>query len=432
MDKKKSRETWDRRYCIGETHCAGKESGTDPIDYFNHPFLYGESVTKRLTGRADVDHMRLFADEHLIPPARKMLAVGSGLAEREEHLLRHGYVERAVIFEESGAAVEKAGSRFAAAGLDDRVEWRNEPLAEAKLAPGEFDLVYARASLHHLYDIEESFALFHRVLKPHGLIVYDEFVGPDLLQYEDDVLAMLDEINDCLAPELRWDCLRKQTREEVPVASIEWTNKTDPSEGVHASMILPLTYRYFDVVHRVDYGGTVMRPFFPGIVLNFDFDDPKDRTIARLIMKMEEMLIREGKMPSYHSFVVGERRERPLTDEELGDCSRINYADWEGFSRFGPMTEVPMVPEHCAADHCDENWTNGVAKWGEPVIFVHATRRALRDIATGRVVRFKDGSLRSIVEVKEVGDTLIIRFDGPLLDVDVAGFPNRFALLDKA
>ena len=81
---------------------------------------------------------------------------------------------------------------------------------------------------------------------------------------------------------------------------------------------------------RQDYGGAIMRPFFTGILPNFDWSDPKDQTVARLIILLEQVLTRHGVIPSYHTTVVGRRRDTvraPLTEAE---AARINYADWPG------------------------------------------------------------------------------------------------------
>jgi hypothetical protein len=103
----------------------------------------------------------------------------------------------------------------------------------------------------------------------------------------------------------------------------------DPSEGVHSSRILPLTYQWFDLVHRADYGGTIMRPFFTGILPNFNWDDPKDQTVARLVILTEQLLTERGIIPHYNTSVVARRRDvpgPPLTAEE---AARINYTGWQ-------------------------------------------------------------------------------------------------------
>ena len=190
--------------------------------------------------------------------------------------------------------------------------------------------MFVQAAIHHFGKIEEMFALMHRVLKPGGLLWYDEYIGPDHHMYEPEVMAIMDELNDCLAPQYRWDTLAKATRTAVPAPNLEWMMGHDPSEGVHASRILPLTYQWFDVVCRRDYGGAIMRPFFTGILPNFDWNDPKDQTVARLIIATEQLLTRHGVLPNYHSAVVGRRRDNPLPPLTAEQERRINYSDWPG------------------------------------------------------------------------------------------------------
>lgn len=164
----------------------------------------------------------------------------------------------------------------------------------ASIEPHSYDAIFITAAIHHFFEIEEMFQLMHEALKPDGLLVYNEYIGPDHHLYEPEVMEIMDNINGCLDERYRYDCLRENIREEVPRVTLEWMMNTNPSEGVHSSMILPLTYKYFNVEFRGDYGGTIVRPFFSAILNNFDFEDYRDQTIARLIIYMEEILLNKG------------------------------------------------------------------------------------------------------------------------------------------
>ena len=167
----------------------------------------------------------------------------------------------------------------------------------------------------------------NRILKKDGILFYDEYVGPDHHIYDDIVFKYMDEVNQCLDEKYRLDELRNsEVRQCVPKASLEWMLNMDPSEGVHASDILPLTYKYFDVIKRFDYGGTMMRPFWVGILNNFDFTDSKDQSVARLICYIEQLLIKEGCIPHYHTRVVARKRVIPRLF--IRKKKRINYSDW--------------------------------------------------------------------------------------------------------
>ena len=254
----------------------------------------------------------------------------------EEHLLAENMAGHILAYEMSATACRAATERVAGKPYASRLEMRSADVLKEDLPTGAFDLVFVQAAIHHFSEIEDMFRLMHRVLKPGGLIWYDEYIGPDHHIYDDHVNEVIAQINDCLAPRYRWNVLENRERVEGPKPSLEFMLQHDPSEGVHASRILPLTYRYFDVVHRQDYGGAVLRPFFTGILPNFDWSNDSDQTIGRLVILIEQMLTERGIIPSYHSAGGGRRLDvvrDPLTaDEER----RINYADWPGLARSTP------------------------------------------------------------------------------------------------
>ena len=325
-----SKSIWDKRYKDGELACTKENIQGDPIDYTQHPFLYQHAIAKRLTGSLDGNPLEKIAMQFLNPPAKNMLAIGSGMAHAEEWLIKNGYVENVSIYEVSEVAVKSVRERVAHAGLRSQIIVHNKEVISAGLKDNTFDVVFVQAAIHHFFNIDEMFALIHRVLKPSGLLIYDEYIGPDHHLYEPEAMAIMDELNMCLAPNLRWDALRKEIREEVPRATLEWMMNMDPSEGVHASKIFPLTYKWFNVEYRGDYGGTIMRPFFVGILPNFNFTEEKDQTIARLIVLIEELLTRHGIIPHYHTRVVARRRDYPLDDLSEEQIKKINYSNWNG------------------------------------------------------------------------------------------------------
>ncbi len=322
-------EIWDRRYQDGEHVGSQPVIEGDPIDYTQHKFLYGHAIAKPQTGSLDGYNLDRVANVYLVPKPGRMLALGSGMAFTEEHLLSLGAAESIVAYEMSRVACEAASARVAGKPYGGKLEMRATDVLEDELADSSYDVVFVQAAIHHFERIDEMFALMHRVLKPDGLLIFDEYIGPDHHLYHAEVMAVMNEINDCLAPSYRWDVLSGQTRAQVPIPSLEWMLGHDPTEGVHASRILPLTYQWFDVIDRSDYGGTIMRPFFTGILPNFEWTDPKDQTVARLIVLIEQLLTRSGILPHYHTSVVARRRDTPLAPLHDAEIARIAHAGWQ-------------------------------------------------------------------------------------------------------
>lgn len=327
-DAENSSKTWDKRYSSGDTSCASNDhKEKDPVEYTQHAFLYQHAIAKKLTGSLVGNPRDVIVDLCFRPKQGRMLALGCGRGFAEQELIDDDLVEEILGFEMSDVAVNAANERFAEANIGHRIKLVAGDVRDANLPSESFDIVFVQAAIHHFFEIEDMFRLMHRVLKKDGLLIYDEYVGPDHHIFEPEVLAVGDEINEALSDRYRFDSLRNIMRTEVPRPSLDWMLEFDASEGVHASLILPLTYKYFDVTYRGDYGGPLMRSMMPGILLNFDFDDDKDQTIARLIVLIEEMLLRDGKLPNYHTRVVGKKRSIPLRDQDV-NAERINYADW--------------------------------------------------------------------------------------------------------
>lgn len=319
---------WDERYSNADNSCASDDyKEKDPVEYTQHAFLYQHAIAKRLTGSLFGNPHDVIADLCFRPRKGRMLALGCGRGFAEETFIQQDLVKEVLGFERSEVAVKSANERFAENGIDDRIKLVAGDVRDANLPDESFDVVFVQAAIHHFFEIEDMFELMHRVLKMDGILIYDEYVGPDHHIFEPEVLAVGDAINAALADRYRFDSLRNTMRDEVPRPSLDWMLEFDPSEGVHATQILPLTYKYFDVIYRGDYGGALMRSMMPGILLNFDFDDDKDQTIARLIVLIEDMLTQEGKLPNYHTRVVAKKRKMPLSDKDV-NAERINYSDW--------------------------------------------------------------------------------------------------------
>lgn len=321
---------WDRRYEAGDHVGSKPVMEGDPVDYTQHPFLYRHAVAMPLTGSFDgynIDHV---ARRHMVPAPARVLAIGSGMCFGEEYLVANGFAQHVLAYEMSHTAIEAARLRVADKPYAHQLDLRAGDVLLEDLPTAAFDVVFVQAAIHHFDRIGEMFALMHRVLRPGGLLIFDEFVGPDHHIYEPEVMSIMDRLNDCLAADYRWDHLAKHRRERIPPPSLEWMMQHDPSEGVHASQILPLTYQWFDMVERVDYGGSIVRPFFTGILPNFDWNDPKDQTVARLIILTEQLLTEHGVIPHYNTSVVARRRDIPRPPLTPTEATRINYTGWAG------------------------------------------------------------------------------------------------------
>ncbi len=308
--RRQAERFWNDKHERDAANHLSATPAADPIDYTRHGLLYAHSVSTPLTG----DPARYWLEEigarWLTPPPARMLAIGCGPAFIEEQILERNFAGRITAFDLAPRAIQGARRRLDSTPFRDRIELiAGDPL-EADLETGSFDAVFAEASLHHVVRIEDTFELMHRVLAPGGLLLFDEYVGPDLTQYPPELVEMLNRVNACLAPELRRDYLTGAVRDRVEVCPLDWMERNDPTEGIHASQIIPLTRRYFEVLDERPYGGGLLRPLMSRILLNFDFEgNARDQTIGRLLALLDGELSRAGVVQNHNLVVVARRRD---------------------------------------------------------------------------------------------------------------------------
>jgi len=150
--------------------------------YYDNPAL---EAAKRYWRSAEWSAIRAY-----LPPAggKRALDVGAGRGIASFAFAKDGFSVTALEPDPSalvGAAAIRALA--AEAGVGIRVE---ERMSEAlPFADGEFDVVFARAVLHHTRDLEHACRQFFRVLKPGGLLLA---VREHVISRPEDLQAFFD------------------------------------------------------------------------------------------------------------------------------------------------------------------------------------------------------------------------------------------------
>src|SRR4051794_32683343 len=125
---------------------------------------FGEEARRQVLGKL---HKALGADP---TPVGRTLEIGAGTGYFTLNLLRAGLIGEAVASDISQGMLDELAQSAERLGLEvDTVR------AEAESLPFEdesFDLVFGHAVLHHLPDLDASFAELYRVLRPGGMIAF--------------------------------------------------------------------------------------------------------------------------------------------------------------------------------------------------------------------------------------------------------------------
>jgi SAM-dependent methyltransferase len=173
-----------------------------------------------------------------------------------------------------------------------------------------FDFMYFFQSLHHIEALEELLEACARALRPTGILMVNDFVGPSRFQWTNAQLEMANEVLQVLPEELRRDLsgLGLRLKKQVRRRTINEMMTGDPSEAVRSGEIEALLRRWFDIIEEKPWGGTLNNLIFEDIAGNFNSDKGYHRAIIELLIRLENTVVEAGILPSDFKFFMARPR----------------------------------------------------------------------------------------------------------------------------
>jgi ubiquinone/menaquinone biosynthesis C-methylase UbiE len=314
-------------------------------------------INQKISGNPDVDWIEYIKRTHLAgrTPVEHCLSLCCWQGELERELARRGVFRTCTAYDISRVALSRAREKAALEGIDG-VEYVLQDVNTMVLAAGQFDLVVARAALHHIAELEHVLEQINRGLKPEGIFVALEYVGPNRFGFSRRQL----EIANCalrLLPErfrhniswqrlgrlgpggkrsfgawlrLLWLKLRNRTllqalgrrvyhcwlrmtgqahiKRSVPRIVGSEMAVDDPTEAVRSADIRPLIEEKLQVIEYKPYGGTILMPLLDDIAGNFCEDDPAARELLDMLFTIEDALMAAGEIDSDFAFIVARKK----------------------------------------------------------------------------------------------------------------------------
>ena len=219
----------------------------------------------------------------------RAVSVGCGAASKELALITDGLVDRFDLYEIAQVRVDQGRKAAEAFGVLDRITHRSGDVFKAARRP-EYDLVHWDHSLHHMSDVDDALAWSAAVLKPGGVVVINDYVGPNRLQWTPSEVeranAFLEE-----SAIRRGVAVRKLRRSNV----VSWLKayRRDPSEAPQSERILSAAKRHLPGVKFEPIGGTLLN-ILGGVVVPLADED--SGVIDEMLIADQQLL----KAGSYH------------------------------------------------------------------------------------------------------------------------------------
>jgi len=290
--------TWDERV-------AGVESGVSR-GWLDWELIEVEHIRPQVSGDPRLSYLEHFISTHLRElPQHRALSLGCGGGNLERALIAMGAVREIDAYDSSPESIRLARELADAANLGSRISYHVADLNHAEWPPAAYDFAVAKMALHHIKGLEHLYEQVGRALRPGGLLMFNEFVGPSLFQWTDlqlglanSILELMPERQRRLAPLPRFE--RPTVREMI---------EEDATEAVRSSEILLLLERSFEILEIRPYGGTLLNLVLTHLMPTFSLDNPEQLSLVRLLFLFERTLVEHRVLPSDFAYVVARPRE---------------------------------------------------------------------------------------------------------------------------
>lgn len=216
--------------------------------YWNDLALVQAYLNRRATGDPAVSW-----SEHLATSTgrtfRKALVLNCGNGWVERGLVAAGLVKEAVGVDYAEDLLVSAREEAARAGLPLRYQQLDTNTAE--WPEDGFDLVVNHAAGHHVAYVDRVFRSIADLLPEDGLFVSYDYLGAHRNQYPTAQWEAAWQANEALPAAYRHQLVYPH----LPTMLV-----SDPTEAIHAELIMPVLRRYFEVEHFRALGGGVAYP----------------------------------------------------------------------------------------------------------------------------------------------------------------------------
>jgi len=233
------------------------------------------------------------------PERLRGLTLGCGDMQGEHWYFVHPALpfERVDAYDINADIVERARQFTDSLGLN--VEYHLEDVNNLELPPHTYDLVVVAHSLHHFKRIDHIVAQIKHSLKPGGLFVAWEYVGPRYQRFSRRQRTHANMVLRALPVKYRRELdgsIRRRVKSQ-PLYAIS------PDEAIRSDLILP-AFAKLNILYQYNWAGLLFPLLRGGIAVNFDQNDPQDRRIIDCLFQLDRLLCQSGQVEPNFTIVV--------------------------------------------------------------------------------------------------------------------------------
>lgn len=280
-------------------------------DWADHPVILN-CINATLFGAPDRTVFDYLKQQHPDFAHAHALSLCSGDGHFEKLLIRQGVFARITGIDLASARVHTASQ--SEPDLAGKLHFVVGDVNAGKFGTQRYDLVFAKAALHHIANLEDLFTGIIQCLRPGGHLVTIDFFGPDRFQWTalqvEYATRMLLELPAQLRTRADGSC-----KDSIDRPTVQQMIVADPSEAVRSADIHAHIAANFRISEEFSIGGTLLHLVFtPDILNNFRPDNPEHVALIERAWQQERELLASGTLPSDFRFIVATAQPQPVSE----------------------------------------------------------------------------------------------------------------------
>jgi len=275
------------------------------VDWGEHPAFLA-LIYREIFGSEEVTLFHHLKQQYPAFGSQACISLCSGDGGFERLLVDHGIFASVTGMDISPARVKRALETHAARG--EKLKFLISDMNHGDYGSNAYDVVFAKAALHHIADLESAFKGMATCLRPGGHLVTVDFFGPSRFQWSDSQIELANQLLQQIPENLR-TTRKGEIKTIVRRPTVEEMIAADPSEAARSEEVKSFIDENFLILEEHDIGGTLFNLVFtPDIIDNFDPDNAAHRQTIEDVFSSERALIRSGQLPSDFKFIVARKK----------------------------------------------------------------------------------------------------------------------------
>lgn len=271
------------------TKSAFNEVAIENANWWNIPKVR-ERWNKLITGDENKKYEHYITDT-LLKNQTNLLSIGSGICSHELLLAELNPHLNITCIDISNELLNKAASTAKSKNINN-ITFIAKNIHEYPLQKKHFDTIFFHASLHHFKNVESFIPdIIKKTLKPDGLLIINEYVGPNRMLYSKDHLKAINKGLSLIPNKYKSVFKTNLTKSHYYGSGLLRMIMADPSECVDSESILPTIKKHFKVIEEKPYGGNILMSVLKDISHHFiDLDEEKKQTLESLFNYEDQYL----------------------------------------------------------------------------------------------------------------------------------------------